>query len=161
MIRLALLLGGCAAEATPSGLAASTFALEPGRALQHAPIDDPASEATRWLVGVGDTWELRAGESADGELIEALDVSLSGDLAVEGAIVLPASVSVGAAAGDAVVRDVGPFDGWYGTFDPAAVVEVTAGRAAGEWVFAPGFGPIRYALDGASWELVSYDGQPP
>jgi hypothetical protein len=158
-----LLLAACAGEEPePAGFQASAFALDPGLALQHATADDPATGPTRWLLAEGTTWEIREGASWESAaVVETLEVALGGDLTVDGEVVLPASVAEGSAAGDAQVSAVGPFEAWYGTYDPAASVEVAAGRAAGSWAFAQDFGPVFFTLDGTAWDLVYYEERAP
>lgn len=156
---LAVAALGCGgADPVDVGLHASTFELPPGTVLQHAAAENPQTGPVRWMLAEGSTWEIREGaEWESAAVVRVLEVGQDADLTVGGEVVLPATVAKGSTAGDARVTEVGPFEGWYGTYDPAASVEINAGQAAGTWVFAEGFGPVFYTIDGSAWDLVYYE----
>jgi hypothetical protein len=125
--------------------------------LQYGPKVAPA-DGPFLMIEVGpDSWELRQGESwNDAPSTSSLPYDDSDGLLLEGVRVLPGELSEGAEQDGVTVLTIGDEEVYYGTFSMAARCEVPAGDYAGEWIFAPGLGPIQLVIDGVSWELVYY-----
>jgi hypothetical protein len=158
-VRAAILaLAGCAGDPSGAGASAASFLPSPDLQLVLAPTADPVGPEIR-LSATPTGWELRSGESwEEAETLEVLAVEAAGGgVRVGGELLLPDPVVVGQVVEGVRVEALGAAEVWYGTFDRAVTVTVPeGGRLAGEHVLADGFGPVRFSLDGTSWDLVTY-----
>lgn len=158
---LALLLAACGSDGphTQGGsLHATDFIPAAGAWMQYGPTEAPA-DGPFLMIEVGiSSWELREGTSwTEASSEEQIPVTDDNGLAITGTTVLPAELSEGAEQDGTTVVSIGDELVYYGTFSLAARTSVPSGRFAGEWVFAPGTGPIQLSVDGQGWELVYYE----
>jgi hypothetical protein len=164
---LLIALAGCGGDGGDGGYSAALFVPAADLELVYSPTDAlaldtgataPPAAATVTLRVVDGGWELRDGEDWDAGAVRGdFAVDTADGLRVDDTLLLPAFFSSGTTADGLTVGSVGPATVYYGTFDPAAPVDVADGRWAGAQVLAQDFGPVRFTLDGQSWDLVTYD----
>jgi hypothetical protein len=155
---LAAALAGCGDPVEAAGKAFDAYVLPAGFQLVYTPLGDPYGQEISLRL-VDRAWELRDGaEWEDGALLASFPADQSAGVEVDGTLLLPASLQVGATTDGITVEAIGETETWYGTFPDAVEVTVASdGAWDGPAAFAAEVGPVRWSLDGTTWDLVTYD----
>jgi len=145
--------------AAGAGLLAEDFVAEE-LFMEFVTTPDDTGEAQQILHLRSDSglWSLRLGErwseaEPQGQLAVALEEE---GYKIDGALVLPARLTVGQTTEGTTVSALGELEVWYGTFPMVASVEVSEGFE-GAHHFAEGIGPVRLELYDRTWDLAYYE----
>ncbi len=143
--------------AEADGLDARDFYGQADSFMQFGPSEAPAGGPFLMMHIEANSWALREGEEwANADDLGSLTVDTADGLVVDGQLIMPATLEVGAEQEGVEVLSLGEEQVYYGIFPLSVRTSVPSGRFQGEQIFARDVGPAQLVLDGETWELVYY-----